>query len=130
MKKIKDMLIISFFITIFSSTLTGQSLIKDVIPKEWKIIKTVVVPKEKIASFNNKFGINALSITNDIIDTDAGKLQINIVICESDQDATILYNQLEKLHKSEKNILKVGNTVYEIITKSEMLIKKVKESVK
>ncbi len=111
---------------VFPQLLICQSSIENVIPNNWKIVKTINVPQEKISSFNSKLGVEAVTITNDFIEVGADGIQINIVHCKTEKGAEIVYKKLVALHKSEEKLLMSGKAVYEFRSLNMDLIKKAK----
>jgi hypothetical protein len=124
MKIFKQVFIILIIAFSFSQTLFCQSSIEKLLPENWKVVKTIIVPDEKIALFNEKFGGESISITNDIIETDIGRIQINIVNCKSEKDADNIYKTVVSIHKSEEKCMKIGKVVYEFRCNTDELIKK------
>lgn len=124
MKIFKQVLIILIIAFSFGQTVFCQSSIEKLLPGNWTVVKTIIVPDDKIALFNEKFGGEALSITNDIIETDMGRIQINIVNCKSEKDADNIYQTVVSIHKSEEKCMKIGKVVYEFRCNNDELIKK------
>ena len=126
MKIFKQVLVILIIAFSFSKTAFCQSSLEKLLPEKWTVVKTIVVPDDKIVLFNEKFGGEALSITNDIIETDLGRIQINIVHCKSEKDADNIYKTVASIHKSEEKCMKIGKVVYEFRSNIDELIKKAK----
>ncbi len=126
MKKVNRFILSLALSIIFPQLLICQSSIANVIPNNWKIVKTINVPQEKISSFNAKLGVEAVTITNDIIEAGTDGIQINIVHCKTEKDAENLYKKLVALHKSKEKLLMSGKAVYEFRSLNIDLIKKAK----
>ena len=126
MKIFKNTIMLLALTILFPQITFCQSSIEKVIPENWKIFKTIIVPQEKISLFNKEMGAEALTITNYLVEVGSSGIQINIVHCKTENDADILYKKLVEMHNSEEHLLKTGKVVYEFRSPENKLIQKAK----
>jgi len=125
MRNLKQSFTFSFIFLLFVHTLYCQSDITQILPPSWTFTKTIIVPSNQLPIFSQKLNGRIASLKNFIINANGIPLQINVIRCENNNDAENIYNSLLSIHGNKNNCLKIDKTVYEIITNSWLLAKKV-----
>ena len=125
MKNLKYALIFGSIFLFLAPTSYCQPNVREIIPSSWTVTKTIIVPSDQLSVFNQKLNGQIISLENFIISANQIPLQINVIKCKNNSDAQNIYNSLLSVHGSKNNCLKIDKTVYEIITNSWFLAKKV-----